>query len=60
MYLLDGNLVYNVSDDECTTTLIGNETKTEEIKDEITGEVIGTNNYKFNLETGEYEVIQAV
>lgn len=52
MYLIEGNYIYEISDDLSTKKLIGNETI--EIKDEE-GNVTETK--KFNLETGEWELI---
>ena len=59
MFENKNGLIYEITKTQSSIikNLIGNEYKTEEIFDEE-GNIIETIKYKFNLEKGEYEVIQ--
>lgn len=58
MFTLENGLIYEniTTQNSQIKNLIGNEYKSEEIKDEEEN-VIETKQYKFNLTTGEYEII---
>lgn len=61
MYHIENGNVYRILSSANTDAAVVycSEYKTEHIRDEETDEIIETKHYKFNIEIGDYELIEA-